>query len=110
MVVDVAMAIPASAHNEYDMKASMQKIFSPVLNLFESGEGEYVYKPSHRTVLIVMGLLFIVLASGSLYASVTASAWGGIVPIVVFLLIGIVCEIVGWLGSDRAVATIWKSK
>ncbi len=92
------------------MKESLQKIFAPVLNLFESGEGQYIYKPSHRTVLIVLGFLFIVLASGSLYASFIASEWGGIVPILVFLLIGIVSEIVGWLGSDRAVATIWKAK
>lgn len=90
------------------MKSTLQKIFSPVLNLFESDADQYIYKPSHRIALIVMGLLFLVLAGGSLYASITASQWGGIVPIVVFLLIGIVCEIVGWLGSDRAVATIWK--
>lgn len=92
------------------MKATLQKIFSPVLNLFESDADQYIYKPSHRIALIVMGLLFLVLASGSLYASFIASEWGGIVPILVFLLIGVVCEIVGLLGSDRAVATIWKAK
>ena len=92
------------------MKAILQKIFSPVLNLFESGTQKYIYKPSHGIALIVMGLLFLALAGGSLYASIAASQWGGILPIGVFLLIGLVCEVVGWLGSDRAVATIWKSK
>ncbi len=92
------------------MKALLRKLFSPVLNLFESGEAEYVYKPSHRKILIAVGLLFLILSSGSIYASIVAATWGGIVPISVFLLIGIVCCIVGFLGSDHAVATMWKSK
>lgn len=92
------------------MKALLRKLFSPVLNLFESGEAEYVYKPSHRKILIAVGLLFLILSSGSIYASIVAATWGGIVPISVFLLIGVVCGIVGFLGSDRAVATMWKSK
>lgn len=38
------------------------------------------------------------------------SEGGGIIPTVVFLGVGLVCEIVGLLGSDRAVAKIWKAK
>lgn len=92
------------------MKALLRNIFSPVLNLFESGEEQYVYQASHRKILIVVALLFLILSSGSIYASIVAATWGGIVPISVFLLIGIVCGIVGFLGSDRAVAKMWKSK
>lgn len=92
------------------MKESLKKCFSLVLAPFEKGEGAYVYKPSHRTILIVIGLLFCALSLGSLFLSVSFSEAGGIIPIVVFLAVGLVCEIVGFLGSERAVATIWKSK
>ena len=92
------------------MKALMRKLFSPVLDLFESGEEQYVYRESHRKILIAAGFLFLILSFGSLYASITASEFGGILPVIVFFLAGAVCEIVGFLGSDRAVAKIWKSK
>jgi len=32
-----------------------------------------------------------------------------IIPIVVFSAVGSVCMVVGFLGSDRAVATLWSS-
>ncbi len=92
------------------MKDIMRKIFSPILNQFESGENIYAYKKSHRQILVIVGLLFLFLSGGSLYASINASELGGLVPIIVFLLLGIVCEVVGLLGTDKAVANIWKSK
>lgn len=91
------------------MKETMRRIFSPILNQFESGESEYIYQKSHRSILKILGLLFIILSFGSIYAAVKASALGGALPAIVFLLLGLVCEIVAFLGSDRAVANIWKS-
>lgn len=41
------------------MKAFLKKICSPILGMFEQGEGEYAYKASHRTILIIIGLLFL---------------------------------------------------
>jgi len=92
------------------MKALLEKICSPILGMFEQGEGEYAYKGSHRTILIIMGLLFLSLSLGSLLLMINFSEGGGIIPTVVFLGVGLVCEIVGLLGSDRAVAKIWKAK
>ncbi|WP_243711893.1 MULTISPECIES: hypothetical protein [Marinomonas] len=92
------------------MKESLRKGFSFVLAPFEKGEEEYVYKPSHRKILIVIGLLFCALSIASLSLSVKFSEVGGVIPIVVFLAVGLVCDIVGFLGTERAVATIWKSK
>jgi hypothetical protein len=34
--------------------------------------------------------------------------FAGIIPIMLFLLTGLVCGVVGLLGNDRAVARIWK--
>lgn len=92
------------------MRNLLRKLCSPVLNYFETGEGQYVYKHSHRTILKVLGLLILILAIASLYFSIITSQAGGIIPIVIFFTVGTTCEIVGFLGSDRAVANIWKSK
>lgn len=85
-------------------------MFSPVLKHFETGEEVYIYKSSHRTILKVVGLLMFILAFASLYFSIVAALAGGIFPFTIFFLVGLTCEIVGFLGSDRAVAKIWKNK
>ena len=88
----------------------MRKLFAPVLNMFESGEGEYVYRSSHRKILMVLGGLCFLLASVSLLLTISTAELGGILPIVFFLITGVVCEIVALLGTDRAVARIWSRK
>jgi hypothetical protein len=92
------------------MKNLMLKICSPILNIFESGDEEYAYKASHRKILIVAGILFLALSVISFIAIIYAEQLGGIIPILVFFVVGVVCEVVGLLGSDRAVAKMWKSK
>ena len=91
------------------MHAVLRKIFAPILNLFEKGESEYIYKPSDRIILMVVGALMLLLASGSL-ALVAGGLTGGLLPGVVFLVVALVCLVVSALGTDEAVATIWKSK
>ncbi|NVK72425.1 hypothetical protein C0J08_07555 [Marinomonas sp. CT5] len=90
------------------MKSLLRKLCFPVLSMFESGEGEYDYKPSHRTILIVLGGLCLVIASASLAVTLVTRELAGVIPILLFLLTGLICEIVGLLGTDRAVARIWK--
>ena len=90
------------------MKETLRKLCAPLLAMFETGEGEYEYKKSHRTVLIVLGLLCLVIATVSLIVTMKTGELAGIIPIMLFLLTGLVCEVVGFLGSDRAVARIWK--
>ncbi|KXJ52515.1 hypothetical protein WNY58_07995 [Neptuniibacter pectenicola] len=92
------------------MKTRLRKLCAPILNIFESGEGEYSYKASHRKILMYMGLLFFVLSTFSGIAAIASEQLGGLIPILVFFLIGVVCVIVGFLGSDRAVAKIWGSR
>jgi len=90
------------------MKEAMRALCSPLLGMFESGDGEFEYKKSYRTILLVLGLLCLVISSISLIVTIMTGEFAGIIPIMVFLLTGLVCEIVGLLGSDRAVARIWK--
>ncbi|MGK0439637.1 MAG: isoprenylcysteine carboxyl methyltransferase (ICMT) family protein YpbQ [Paracoccaceae bacterium] len=92
------------------MKLAFRKMFSLILNYFESSEGEFKYRKSHRTILVVVGGLFLVLSSISALAAVSESQFGTFIPIVVFFTVGFVCIVVGSLGNERAVATIWGSK
>ena len=92
------------------MKAFLRKLFAPVLRLFETGETGFVYKSSHRTILIAVGALFLLLAAVSLFAALATGQAGAWLPCLIFCCAGLVCEIVGWLGSDQAVAKIWGSR
>ena len=92
------------------MKTRLRKIFSPILELFEKDGGEYNYKHSHRTVLIVVSFIFLFLSLVSLAAAIYTAQPGAPVPFVVFFSAGAVCAIVGFLGSDRAVAKIWGNR
>lgn len=86
----------------------MRTIFSPVLNIFESSDTEYAYRASHRKILIAVGLLFLILSFGSVFAMISSANYGGVLPALVFFIIGLGCEVVGLLGTDKAVANIWK--
>lgn len=92
------------------MKTALRKLFSPILKYFESGDGDYIYKPSHRKILVFMGGLSFFLSIISLIAAVTASQLGGVLPILIFFIGGFICVIIGLLGTDHAVAKIWGSK
>lgn len=92
------------------MKNTFIRLCWPILQLFEKGEEAYIYKPSHRSALIAVGVLFMLLASVSLYFSLQVGGFGGIVPVLVFLVASLTSLIVGVLGSERAVAKIWGSK
>ncbi len=91
------------------MKKILRIIFSPILNIFESGDENYAYKPSHRTILMVLGSLFSGLASAVFFLARGQDS-GYFIPIIVFGSIGFVSLLIGFVGTDRAVAKIWGSK
>ncbi len=78
--------------------------------MFEEQEGEYAYKPSHRLILKVVGTLFLGLSLASLLGSISAGQLGALLPVIVFFGVGLVCMVVGFLGTDRAVAKIWNNR
>jgi len=92
------------------MKDLLIKICWPILSNFENGQGEYVYKPLNRKILIVLGCLFLALTAGIAYVVVSTQNWAGFLPVIIFGAVGLVCVVVGALGSERAVAKIWGSK
>lgn len=92
------------------MKAHLRIVFSLILDRLESGDGEFRYKASYRTILIAVGVLFFLLSLVSLVAAFYTAQFGALMPFIVFFIVGSVCEIVALLGSDRAVAKIWGNK
>lgn len=91
------------------MKFFLRKIFSSILNRFEQGEDEFNYKPSHRTVLVIMGFIFFIVAGVALYFGMKTEQMAALFPTILFAMIGILCWIVGFLGNDRAVSNIWRT-
>ncbi len=91
------------------MKNLFRKLFSPLLNSLESGAEPYHYKPSHRFILVVMGVLFTSLGTAVLWFALGKDP-AYFLPVVVFGGAGLYCLIIALIGTDRAVATIWGSK
>jgi len=92
------------------MKTGLRKLFWFILRIFEEGDEPYTYKPLNRTILIVVGLLFLALCLVVIYFTLGADGFGFLIPVSVFFSVGFVCLIVGTLGSDRAVSRIWGNR
>ena len=93
------------------MKNGLRKLFAPLLNIFENGQGDYVYKPMSRIILIVLALLFGGLTVGLIVISQQiVLGWGVLIPVSVFSAVSLFCLIIGGLGTDRAVARVWGSR
>ena len=90
------------------MKQQLRRLFAPILNILEAGDEAYEYKPSHRSVLLIIGALFTGLASLVLFLAQGEDP-GYMIPVLVFGGIGLLSLLVGILGTDRAVARIWGS-
>lgn len=91
------------------MKDLLRSLFSPILNLFESGDEPYSYKSSHRKVLIAVGVLASVLTI-ALFLLALGQDIGYFLPVIVFGLVSLTSLVVGFLGTDRAVAKLWGSR
>lgn len=91
------------------MKKILRLIFNPVLSLFESGTEEYIYQKSHRTILLVIGVLFVALAAIVFWLAQGADP-GYLLPVIIFGGVGLISLVVGLVGTDRAVAKIWGSR
>lgn len=92
------------------MKALLTRVFRPVLSVFETDQAAANYKPSHRLILNIVGVLFLFLSSVSVFAAINTGVMGGMIPGVVFFVVGATAIIVGTLGSDNAVAKIWGNR
>lgn len=92
------------------MKSLLHRLFSPLLKPFEDGRPASGYRPIHRRIAWVVGLLFLVIAFTSLYMALSVDQWAAFVPVVVFFGASLISLVVGLLGSDRAVTKLWGVK
>lgn len=92
------------------MKNFLRRLFAPLLNIFEKGDEPFAYKKSHRTVLVVLGCLFLFLSIVAASLGVSFGQIGALIPAIVFLAIAVTALVVGTLGSERAVSKIWGNK
>ena len=94
------------------MKKFLTKLFSPILNLFEDPDNqqEFNYSPSHRKILVVMGVLFLIISAVALYFSLLINQMAGLLPVILFGGVGFLCLLVAGLGSDYAVSKIWRNR
>ena len=92
------------------MKDILRQLFSPILKPFENSAEDYNYKPSHRKILLAVGSLFLFLAAVSVYIAILTYELASLIPILVFFLGGMICMIIGGLGTDKAVAKIWGNR
>lgn len=96
------------------MKSLLTKLCWPILHFFEpnpkSPKPQLDYRKSHRTALIIVGVLFLALSTGVGFAVRYAEDPGFWFPVAVFFALGFVSLVVGSLGSDAAVSRIWNSR
>ncbi len=92
------------------MRNQLRKFFWFILRHFEDENQVYAYKPINRIILLTVGLLFTALAILTYIFSSSAEGFGFLIPVIVFLMVGSTCLVVGLLGSDQAVAKIWGNR
>lgn len=94
------------------MKKFLRVVFAPILNRFETGPDHeaYVYKPLNRKILIALGIMSSALGIGLGYVVFNTGTFSAILPVIVFLGLGIVCLVVGTLGTDEGVSRLWGYK
>ena len=92
------------------MKEALRKLFAPILNIFENGNEPFDYKPLNRKILIFISAIFFMLMLLVVYLIPNGSDPGYYIPVVVFGCLSSVGLIVGFLGTDQAVAKIWNNR
>ncbi|MCK9505407.1 MAG: hypothetical protein M0Q95_14660 [Porticoccaceae bacterium] len=92
------------------MKYPLRKLFRPILQPFEKGVEDYDYKPLNRKLLLILAILFCSLAAAVAIIGAGGSGAGFVLPAIVFGGVGIVALVVATLGTDRAVAKIWRNR
>lgn len=92
------------------MKSALRTLFSPILKHFENGTEEFAYVASHRWITIAVGFLFFVVTACSIALLVYTKSGGAVLPMLAFGTLAVVSLVIGFLGSDRAIAKIWNTK
>jgi len=88
------------------MKNILQKIFSPVLNIFEKNNDEFIYRKLNRKIVLFISSVFFFLAFGLPIYMPQLIEMGFWFVMIVFGSLSSVGLIVGIFGRDTAVANL----
>ena len=92
------------------MKNFFLKIFSPILNIFEKNNEQFIYHSTNRKIVIFISATFFLLAFGLPIYMPQLIEMGFWFVMLVFGGLSSVGLIVGLLGSDQAVAKLLGSR
>ena len=92
------------------MKIFLKDLFSPLLNVFEKNNEEYVYRSLNRKIVLFISLVFTLLAFALPIAMPKLILMGYWFVMLVFGCLGLVGLVVALLGSDKAVAKLLGSR
>lgn len=88
------------------MKEKLQRLFYPLLKLFENESPEYQLTPTNRKVALAISITFLVISILIPLILSSKPFSGYFLQVLIFGSVGIVGTIVGSLGSDHAVAKL----
>ncbi|MDH5600843.1 MAG: hypothetical protein OEY78_06005 [Gammaproteobacteria bacterium] len=88
----------------------LKKVFSPVLNIFEKNNDEFVYRSLNRKIVVFVSTVFALLGFGLPVFMPVLIELGYWFVMIVFGSLAAVGFIVGLLGSDKAVAKLLGSR
>lgn len=88
----------------------LKKVFSPVLNIFEKNNDEFVYRSLNRKIVVFVSTVFSLLGFGLPVFMPVLIELGYWFVMIVFGSLAAVGFIVGLLGSDKAVAKLLGSR
>ena len=92
------------------MKKTLQMIFSPILNIFEKNNDEFIYRALNRKIVLFISGVFFLLAFGLPIYMPQLIEMGFWFVMIVFGGLSSVGLIVGILVSDKAVAKLLGSR
>lgn len=92
------------------MKNTLKKIFSPILNIFENNNDEFVTRSLNRKIVLFISLVFSLLAFALPAFMPSLIELGYWFVMLVFGALSSVGFVVGLLGSDKAVAKLLGSR
>lgn len=92
------------------MKNTLKNIFSPILNIFENNNDEFVYRSLNRKIVLFISSVFFLLAFALPVFLPRLIEMGFWFVMLVFGSLSLVGLIVGLLGSDKAVAKLLGSR
>lgn len=92
------------------MKNSLKSLFSPLLNIFENNNDEFIIRSLNRKIVLFISSVFFLLAFGLPAYMPQLIQMGYWFVMLIFGALSSVGLIVGLLGSDKAVAKLLGSR